>query len=121
MLLAQASVHCCPSRMEQREAFGNVVLEAKMSGLPSVVTRSGDLPDLVVHRETGWVCPDTTAEAIAEGLEFFLTRPDDLSRAGRAALSSAGDYSHEHFAAAWAAAFDLGVERTDACESPILN
>ena len=88
-LMSRASVHCCPSRLEQREAFGNVVLEAKMSGLPSVVTMSGDLPELVAHRDNGWVCPEITAEALAEGLEFFLTRPDDLRRAGRAALTSA--------------------------------
>jgi glycosyltransferase involved in cell wall biosynthesis len=106
-LMSRASVHCCPSRLEQREAFGNVVLEAKMSGLPSVVTMSGDLPELVVHRETGWVCPEITAEGLAEGLEFFLTRPADLARAGRAALASADNFSEARFAAAWSAIFDL--------------
>jgi glycosyltransferase involved in cell wall biosynthesis len=120
-LMSQASIHCCPSLMEQREAFGNVVLEAKMSGIPSVVTMSGDLPDLVAHQDSGWVCAEITPEALAEGLGYFLTRPDELSRAGRAALTSAERYSEERFAAAWSAVFDLDSESTDACGSLISN
>ena len=104
-LMGGASVHCCPSRPEQREAFGNVVLEAKVSGVPSVVTPSGDLPELVAHRQDGWVCPETTAEAIAEGLAYFLTDPDRLARAGAAALASADRYSGDRFASAWTRVF----------------
>ena len=96
-LMSRASLHCCPSRPEQREAFGNVVLEAKVSGLPSVVTPSGDLPELVAHRVDGWVCAEATAEAVAEGLQYFLRCPHELARAGRAALASAERYSAERF------------------------
>jgi glycosyltransferase involved in cell wall biosynthesis len=104
-LMSRASLHCCPSRPEQREAFGNVVLEAKVSGLPSVVTPSGDLPELVAHRVDGWVCTETTAEAVAEGLRFFLRCPDALASAGRAALASAEHFSAERFAVAWNTVF----------------
>jgi glycosyltransferase involved in cell wall biosynthesis len=78
-----------------------------MSGIPSVVTMSGDLPELVRHRDTGWVCAEVTPEALADGLEYFLSRPDDFDRAGRAALASAAQYSEARFAAAWSAAFGL--------------
>jgi len=105
LLLNRASLHCCPSRPEQREAFGNVVLEAKLSGLPSIVTPSGDLPELVAHKRDGWVCEDATAEAIAQALEYFLTRPATLEAAGEAALSSAERYTEDRFAAAWARVF----------------
>jgi glycosyltransferase involved in cell wall biosynthesis len=104
-LMARASVHCCPSRLEQREAFGNVVLEAKLSGLPSVVTPSGDLPELVAHQRDGWVCARVDAETLAEGLQYFLTDPDALARARRAATESAAAYSEERFAAAWSRVF----------------
>jgi glycosyltransferase involved in cell wall biosynthesis len=104
-LMSRASLHCCPSRPEQREAFGNVVLEAKVSGLPSVVTPSGDLPELVAHRVDGWVCTETTTEAVAEGLRYFLRCPDALASAGRAALASAERFSAERFAAAWNTVF----------------
>jgi glycosyltransferase involved in cell wall biosynthesis len=104
-IMARASVHCCPSLPQQREAFGNVVLEAKLSGLPSVVTPSGDLPDLVAHRENGWVCGEPTADAIAEGIAFFLDNPVRLVHAGRAAHESAREFSAEKFADAWVQVF----------------
>jgi glycosyltransferase involved in cell wall biosynthesis len=104
-LMSRASVHGCPSRLEQREAFGNVVLEAKVSGLPSVVTPSGNLPEMVAHQSDGWVCARVDPEALAEGLAFFLTRPDELARASRAARASADSYSEERFATAWIRVF----------------
>jgi glycosyltransferase involved in cell wall biosynthesis len=104
-LMNRASVHCCPSGLEQREAFGNVVLEAKVSGLPSVVTPSGDLPELVTHRRDGWVCETVDAEQLAEGLSFFLTQPDLLAAAGTAAKESAEQYSEARFVAAWTGVF----------------
>jgi glycosyltransferase involved in cell wall biosynthesis len=104
-LMSRASLHCCPSLPEQREAFGNVVLEAKGSGLPSVVTPSGDLPELVAHRVDGWVCEEASAEAVAEGLQYFLRCPQERVRAGTAALASAERYSAERFGAAWHAVF----------------
>ena len=107
-LLARASVHCCPSRLEHREGFGIVVLEAKIAGLPSVVTRSGNLPELIDHQTDGWVCPEPDAASIAEGLDYFLTRPDELAAASRAALASAGRYNESRFAAAWTRIFAAG-------------
>ena len=107
-LLARASVHCCPSRPELREGFGLVVLEAKLSGLPSVVMPSGNLPEMIEHERDGWVCPRADAATLAEGLEFFLTRPEALANAGRAALASAERYSEARFAAAWARVFTAG-------------
>lgn len=103
--MARASVHCCPSLPEQREAFGNVVLEAKLSGLPSVVTPSGQLADLVAHRVDGWVCREPTAAAIAEGIAFFLDNPMRLSEAGQAARASARAFSLERFGESWSQVF----------------
>jgi hypothetical protein len=105
-LMARASLHCIPSRPEQREAFGNVVLEAKLSGLPSVVGPSGQLPELVVHRETGWACREATADELAEGLAFFLSDPDRLRSCGAAALQSAAEYSADRFEESWSRVFD---------------
>jgi glycosyltransferase involved in cell wall biosynthesis len=107
-LLRRASVHCCPSRPELREGFGLVVLEAKLSGLPSVVTRSGNLPEMIEHERDGWVCAQADAAALAEGLEFFLTRPETLATARHAALASADRYNQQRFAAAWARVFGRG-------------
>jgi glycosyltransferase involved in cell wall biosynthesis len=111
-LMARASVHCCPSLPAIREAFGLVVLEAKAAGLPSIVTQSGNLGTLVDHRRTGWVCREATAADLAEGLGFFLLDPSRLAAARVAAIASAGDYSEERFASAWATMFGCAVKES---------
>ena len=104
-LLSRASVHCCPSLPELREGFGLVVLEAKLSGTPSVVTPSGNLPEMIEHARDGWLCPRADADALAEGLEYFLTNPEAAASAGRAAFASAERYSESRFATAWSRVF----------------
>jgi len=114
-LMSRASIHCCPSRPETREGFGLVVLEAKLAGLPSVVGCSGALPELVEHGENGWICDPLTADAIAEGLDLFLTDSPRLLRAGRLARESAAMYSQTRFDAAWQSVF--AIDGTSAHES----
>ena len=46
-----------------------------------------------------------SAEAVAEGLQYFLRCPQERVRAGTAALASAERYSAEQFGAAWHAVF----------------
>ena len=104
-LMAAASVHCLPSRADQKEGFGVVVLEAKRAGIPSVVTGSGAAPELVRHQVDGWVCRDFTAEAIAEGLAYFLSDTERGLRAGVEARDSERMYSLDRFSAAWAEVF----------------
>jgi glycosyltransferase involved in cell wall biosynthesis len=105
-LMAAASVHCQPSRPEQKEGFAVVALEAKRSGLPSVVTMSGALPEMVTHLVDGWICPEVTPEAIAEGLSYFIADEERARHAGQQARNRERQYSHERFASAWAAVFD---------------
>jgi glycosyltransferase involved in cell wall biosynthesis len=114
-LMAEASIHCIPSRPEQKEGFTVVTLEAKRAGLPSVVTRSGALPEMVQHTVDGWICHDVTPEAIAEGLVYFLSDPARAQQAGDAAMASERLYSRDRFSAEWAAIFSA---RQDARTSP---
>jgi glycosyltransferase involved in cell wall biosynthesis len=99
-LLAAAAVHCCPSAVEIREGMAGVVLEAKAAGIPSVVTASGSLPELVEHRHDGWVGDETPA-SIAEGLRYFLADPAQRQRAGRQARESLARFDRDSFARAW--------------------
>jgi glycosyltransferase involved in cell wall biosynthesis len=101
-LMHRATVHCCPSLPDLREAFGIVVLEAKLSSTPSVVTPSGNLPALIQDRVDGWACARADAESVAEGLEFFMNMPPlELAAVGRAARASAERYRAELFDDAW--------------------
>jgi len=107
VLMATASVHCLPSRPEQKEGFTVTTLEAKRAGLPSVVTQSGALPEMVRHTVDGWVCSDTTADAIAEGLQYFLADPERARLAGDEARASELVYNRGRFAAEWADIFSV--------------
>jgi glycosyltransferase involved in cell wall biosynthesis len=99
--LDAAEVHCCPSLPSIREAFGLVVLEAKHAGIPSVVFPSGALTELVTHRVDGWVCAESTAQALADGLEFFLADRDVRTAAGQRALESAARFDRRSFSDKW--------------------
>ena len=104
-LLAAAAIHCVPSRAEQREAFGVVVVEAKQAGIPSVVMPSGALPELIAHADNGWICREYSAEALADGIGYFLDA-DHLQRGMASARASAATYSRERFEQAWGSVFD---------------
>jgi glycosyltransferase involved in cell wall biosynthesis len=104
-LMATASIHCLPSRPEQKEGFTVTTLEAKHAGLPSVVTRSGALPEMVRHTIDGWICGEVTASAIAQGLEYFLSDPERARRAGEEARAWERGFSRSRFASEWAEVF----------------
>lgn len=102
-LMAAATVLAAP--IVQEETFGNVVLEARNAGLPAVVFARGGLPELVVHRETGWICEAADLDGLLAGLRFFLEHPEERTRAATAARTRAArpddPYRPEAFAAGW--------------------
>ena len=103
-LLALADVHVAPSVVQ--EALGNVVVEAKQAGVPSVVFPSGGLPELAVADGLdAVVCSEKTSEALTEGLRHYLDLPDaSLAEAGQAAYDSleALGITLQAFVQAWA-------------------
>ncbi len=46
----------------------------------TVVGPSGQLPDLVVHRETGWACREATADELALGSEYVAAAAEGPAR-----------------------------------------
>lgn len=87
-LLSATDVLCVPSVWE--EPLGNVVQEAKLAGVPSVVFPSGGLPELVVEDGVdGVVCSDNSVEALYVGVTHYLDMtPQVRKRMGAAARSS---------------------------------
>lgn len=75
-------VFVAPSRLE---AFGVAVLEAAASGLPSVVSRVGGLPEVVQDGVTGLLVPPEDPEALAQALDELLRDPERRRRMGEAA------------------------------------
>lgn len=103
-LFCRASIHVAPSICE--EALGNVVLEAKANGVPSVVFPDGGLPELIENRVDGYVCADKSVEALMEGIDFFLRDPARREAAGRAARQSLdARFGAAEFQRQWARVF----------------
>jgi glycosyltransferase involved in cell wall biosynthesis len=67
---ASADVFTFPS---PTETFGNSLLEAMGSGLPSLVAASGGVLEFSEHGRNAWLVAPDSAEAIEAGLERLLT------------------------------------------------
>jgi colanic acid/amylovoran biosynthesis glycosyltransferase len=62
-----------------------VITEAAASGLPTIATTHCDIPQIVAHGETGWLCPERDSAAIASVLSDAVADPERLLRFGAAA------------------------------------
>ncbi len=91
-LLKCADIFVLPSR---REAFGLVILEAMITGLPVIASTTGGIPEIITDNKTGiLVKPENSAE-ISEALLDLIAHPEKRSK-----LSSAGaKLVHEKFQA----------------------
>jgi glycosyltransferase involved in cell wall biosynthesis len=112
--LASAAVLVVPSVCE--EAFGIVAVEAKVSARPSVVFPSGGLPELIEHGVDGYICRDTSIEALAEGLCYYLDDPQRILAHGRAALVSISRLGIDRFDETW-----LNVLKYNRADNEVLS
>lgn len=71
------------------ETFGNVVLEAQASGLPTVVVDRGGPPDLVQPGRTGFIARANDPADLALRCEGLLRDADERARMGRQARDAA--------------------------------
>ena len=118
-LLEGSGVHVAPSLPELREAFGLVVLEAKEAGIPSIVFRSGALPDLVRHGFDGLICEQPSAEALRDALTYYVANPHQREQHGAAALASAAPFGRAQFARKWAEQFGADPAIAMAAAAPV--
>lgn len=103
-LLVQCDLHVWPS-VSDGETFPNVVLEAKSQGVPTVAFPTAGLPEAVMHLVDGYVCRERSADALYEGIRYFLDHPGALKAAKEAAGKSAERFSSERIAGQWIAVF----------------
>lgn len=105
-LIRRAAIHVAPSIFD--EPFGNVVLEAKREGTPSIIFPSGGLPEMVRHQVDGYICRQKTADALAEAVRWLLADEMRLRRL-RAAARDDFDarFGEARFRHAWADIYRL--------------
>ncbi|HEX8450517.1 MAG TPA: glycosyltransferase family 1 protein [Longimicrobium sp.] len=73
------------------ETFGNVVLEAQASGLPTVVVDRGGPPDQVEPGQNGFIARANDPADLADQVERLLNDPAERRRMGAAARAAASE------------------------------
>lgn len=73
LVYAAADVVVVPSRQDN---LPNTALEAQACATPVVAFDVGGLPDIVVHRQTGWLAKPEDPGDFADGILWVLTRED---------------------------------------------
>ena len=91
-LYAASDIFAFPSCSE---TFGNVVLEALASGLPTVAFAVPGPQDIVLNGETGVLVQECSAHALAAALQLLVDDEDLRGRWGRAARRYAEGQSWE--------------------------
>ena len=87
-----ADLFCLPSL---QEGFGIVFVEAMAAGLPIVAARSGAVPEIVEHEETGLLVPPGDARSLADALTKLLADQGARARMGAAGVRKAKAYDLE--------------------------
>ena len=91
---AAADLFCLPSKLE---GFGLVYIEAAYHGVPSIGTRVGGVPDVIVDGETGLLVPVGDVPALAAALARLRDDPALRQRLGAAARTRAyAEFTVEH-------------------------
>jgi phosphatidylinositol alpha 1,6-mannosyltransferase len=112
--MASADLFVFPSTTD---TFGNVVLEAQASGLPTVVSDIGGPSEKVVDSETGYICRAGDARAFADVLIPLLRSQPRRRGMGQAAREWAElhrwDHSMEPLLGAWRDALKVSAPASD--------
>jgi L-malate glycosyltransferase len=80
-VLVGADLFLLPS---ESESFGLAALEAMSCEVPVIATQAGGLPEVVVHGETGYLCPVGDVEGMAAAALHLLGDEDLRRRMGEA-------------------------------------
>lgn len=84
---AAAKIACVPSKRApsgDAEGLPLVCIEAMLSGCALAATRHSGIVECVRDGETGYLCEEGDAEALAENLRKMLAAPNETARMGQA-------------------------------------
>jgi glycosyltransferase involved in cell wall biosynthesis len=71
------------------EGFGLVITEAMSQGTPVITTERTAGPDLIKHNQNGWLVEAGSTLQLQQQIEKLLQQPEEIRRAGDAAMQTA--------------------------------
>ena len=71
------------------EGFGLVITEAMSQGTPVITTDRTAGPDLITHKQNGWLVEAGSTQALQKTIEDLLRQPEQIVAAGQAAIETA--------------------------------
>ncbi|PYZ94673.1 colanic acid biosynthesis glycosyltransferase WcaL [Salipaludibacillus keqinensis] len=80
------------------EGIPNALKEAMACGIPVVSTQNGGIPELIKHKETGYLAEEKNASSLAAGFQFYLDNPDiwqDYTRKARQTIEENFDINKQ--------------------------
>lgn len=90
-LIRNADIFCVPSR---KEALGVAFLESIASGLPTIGSSVGGIPEVLAHGEAGWLLPSLDGKGVASAVKEIVSLSDkELSRKLSNAVKHASNFS----------------------------
>ncbi len=76
----------------------NTIMEALACGTPCVAFRTGGIPEMISHLETGYVASCASAEDLAKGILWVLNHPDKKKLSESCLQKVRRDYTEEEVA-----------------------
>lgn len=107
-LLSISDVHVL---LSDKEAFGLVALEAMATGVPSVVSDAGGLPEVITNGEDGFVVSRGDAEEAAQALESILLDRDLYERLREGGLKKAKQFASKDIVTQYEKLYEQVVQR----------
>ncbi len=91
------------------EGLSNSTLEAQCMGLPAIVTPVSGMDEIILHKETGFITSNHSAESILEGLIWYsqLTENEKNMISDKAQKRSIEHFSFEKLEQNWKLFFDV--------------
>jgi len=93
----------------KEEPLGNVIVEAKKYGTPSIIFKSGGMPELIAHGKNGYICETSTSSSIAKGIEFYINNRQLVEVHGRNAENSIEELNIDYvnYKKKWLGVFEI--------------
>ena len=99
-VLLAADWHAAPSTYA--EPMANTTFEAKIAGIPSLVSNKGGFPEVIDQGTNGWIVDNPTTESIRIAIEAIQANESKWTAMGTAAADSVAEhFNHAAFSNHW--------------------